>query len=135
LPDSEAVQIDKRDGQWLLTYWIDPDTTIRLHIRHASYFVSPDEFVCEIADPVGGHEFQEVGRLLWHPADDPSTQEWPTQWRPEFRQLANLWFVLATVATWGLALGSDALVGETPSTGEIEEADNSASTVAGASYA
>jgi hypothetical protein len=105
LPDHASVQIDKRQDEWLLTYWINPGVTLRLRIRHTSYSISPDELICEVSASCSGHEFKEVARLFWHPDDDPSIPNWPVQWRRSFARLANLWFVLVTVADWGLALG------------------------------
>jgi hypothetical protein len=33
LPDSEKVMLDKRNGEWVLTYRVAPETTLRIRIQ------------------------------------------------------------------------------------------------------
>jgi len=50
LPAPPDVQVDKREEEWLLTYWLNPGITVRLRIHHSSYRVAPDELVSAAAD-------------------------------------------------------------------------------------
>jgi hypothetical protein len=108
LPNCQDVQIDKRNGEWLLTHWINADTTLRLCIRHSGA-LDPDEFCCEIADTNTDHEFRLLAALSWHRDDDPNLYEWPLEWRDDFMRLARVWSACLKLAEWGLALGDTAV--------------------------
>ena len=115
LPTGRDVHIDKRNGAWLLTHWVDAETTLRIRIRHTGP-LDPDEFVCELADAENDHEFRPLAHFLWHPEDGAHIYDWPLQWQCRFMALAEIWSTCLTLADWGLAPGDQPLTwNESPS--------------------
>jgi hypothetical protein len=113
LPDPNAVEIDRTDKSWQLTYRLATGATIRLRVTHLSNVDGVDEFACEINRP-GMSAIVELNRFLWAPVvlepgwcecgdGAQALAEFPGEAQAEFHQLAWLWTKLTALAEWAPA--------------------------------
>jgi hypothetical protein len=110
LPNPDDIRVDRKGDEWVLMYWVNDQTTLRIRLQHTS-FEDPNDAICEVGegtDPL----FREVGRLMFAPLDldpdwnqEPDLSDWPIEWRSEFVRLARVWCVCIEVADWGCAVG------------------------------
>ena len=111
LPRPEDVEVDKLNNEWLLSYSVNEQITLRLRLQH-SQNADPDDAICEIRETPDG-PFREVGRLLLAPIEldpdcwhlEPDLSDWPLEYRDAFVRLARVWSVCTGLAEWGYALG------------------------------
>jgi hypothetical protein len=102
--------VDKQNNEWVLSYWVNPQTTLRLRVQHTNREELNDA-ICEIRE--GSDQlFREVGRLDFAPLEldpawdpEPDLSDWPIAWRAEFVRLARVWNACTELAKWGYALG------------------------------